>query len=77
MNYVLTPILCNIVMYEIVKNVVSSIHLFMIQMKTWIFESSVGCTRQTTGFNLISDVLSVKWLTSILGIRLNWMVLPQ
>jgi hypothetical protein len=40
MDYVLTLILCNIVMYEIVKNVVSSIHLFMILMKTWIFESS-------------------------------------
>ena len=35
----------------------------------------VGCTRQTTGFNLISGALSVKWLTSILGIMLNWAVL--
>jgi hypothetical protein len=37
----------------------------------------VGCTRQTTGFNLMSCVLSAKWLISTLGIRLNWMVLPH
>jgi hypothetical protein len=27
-------------MYEMVKNVISFIHLFMILMKTWIFELS-------------------------------------
>jgi hypothetical protein len=29
-------------MYEMIKNVVSFIHLFMILMKMWIFESSRG-----------------------------------
>jgi hypothetical protein len=64
-------------MYETVKNVVSFIHLFMILMKTWLFEFSFGWARQTTGFNLVSCVLSVKWLTSTLMIRLNWAVLPK
>jgi len=31
---------CKLVMYEMVTNVVSFIHLFMILMKTWIFEFS-------------------------------------
>ena len=37
----------------------------------------MGCTRQTTMFNLVSCVLSVKWLTSTFGIRLNWTVLHR
>ena len=29
---------CKLVMYKMVKNIVSFIHLFMILMKTWLFE---------------------------------------
>jgi hypothetical protein len=65
-------------MYEMVKHIVSSIHLFMNpDEKRGFLSPLVGFTRQTTRFNLISSVLSVKWLTSILGVRLNWVVLPH
>jgi hypothetical protein len=71
MIFVLTMILCNIVMYEMVKK--------YYKLYSLIHDSSspIGWARQTTGFNLVSYVISVNWLTSRLGIRLNWVFLPQ
>ena len=64
-------------MYEMVKNVVSFIHLFMILMETWIFEFPSWVCSTDYRVCLVSCVLSVKWLISTLGIRLNWVVLPH
>jgi hypothetical protein len=65
-------------MYEMVKNIVSFIHSGYdldenVDFRILLFE----CARQTTGFNLVSCVLSVIWLISTLRIRLNWDVLPH